>query len=164
MQDGDLHADLDAQTERINEGAQIPQVEPSLIENWWDARSQVPAEQRRHVMYGISVITGGNPDLEPNPEELVALIMRCTLLGLLIERGILDNYMSDESLKKRVFAAAASLPCDKNDLGEAFALTELCDSPPEAVETTKEKMRQAGYDPDHPNLGYKFIEWMRDSC
>lgn len=161
MQDDDLNA----ATERINTGAQIAQVEPSLIERVWDAVSRILAEKRQHTAIGLGAFALGNPELAPpNPEQRVALMARYALLDGLIERGILDDYMKDESLRKRVFAAAASLPCDKNDLGEAVAQKALRESPPEVVEKTREEMRQAGYDPDHPKVGDKFIQWMRDRC
>jgi len=72
--------------------------------------------------------------------------------------------MEDESLRKRVFAAAATVPCNKNDLGEALALRMLRDSPPDIVEKAKEETRQAGCNADHPKVGNKLIEWMRDNC
>jgi uncharacterized repeat protein (TIGR03803 family) len=61
------------------------------------------------------------------------------LLDALVERGSLIDYMENESLRKQVFAAAATIPCDKNDLGEALDL-------------------------DQPKVGQKFIEWMSSHC
>jgi hypothetical protein len=36
--------------------------------------------------------------------------------------------MDDAKLREKVFAAAARLPCDKNDLGEAMTLKRLRES------------------------------------
>jgi len=155
--------DFSAAIERFNAGAQIAQVEASLIEHWWDAMRRIRAEKRHQVAIGLESFGGGNPDLVPRiPEQLTALMARCALLDALVEGGILDDYMENESLRKKVCRAAASLPYDKNDLGEALAQKALRESPPDVVEKTKEEMRQAGYDPDHPKVGDKFIEWMRD--
>jgi len=160
MQDDDWNA----ATERINAGVQIAQVEPSLIEHMWDVLTRISAERRQHVSIGFDALAFGNPKFARNPEQQVALMARYALLDALIERGILDDCMEDESLRKRVFAAAASLPCDKNDLGEALAQKVLHESPPGVVEKTKREMRQAGCDPNHPKVGDKFIQWMRDGC
>lgn len=92
------------------------------------------------------------------------MMMRYAMLDALVDRGILDEYMKDESLRKKVFAAAALFPCDKNDLGEALAQRLARDSPPDVAQKTSEEFRQAGYDPDHPKVGGKFIDWMRDNC
>ena len=91
------------------------------------------------------------------------MVMRYALLDALVERGILDEFMKDESLRKKVFAAAALVPCDKNDLGEALAQQLALNSPPDVAQKTREDLRRAGYDPDHPKVGGKFIDWMRDN-
>jgi hypothetical protein len=63
-----------------------------------------------------------------------------------------------------VFAAAATIPCDKNDLGEALAQRMLRNSSPDVVERTKDEALQAGWDLDRPKVGETFIEWMRSHC
>jgi hypothetical protein len=156
--------DLRAATEQINASAQIAQVEPSQIEHVWEIVSRISAEIPQDSGIGLAVARG-DPDLAPrNPEQHVALAARYALLNALVEQGIFNDYMEDESLRKRVFAAAATVPCYKNDLGEALAQRMLRDSPPDVVEKAKEEMRQAGCEPDHPKVGYKLIEWMRDNC
>ena len=72
--------------------------------------------------------------------------------------------MNDESQRKRVFAAAASFPCNKNDLGEAMMHKMLRDSPPDVVQSAYEEYRQAGYDPEHPKVAERFKRWMHDNC
>jgi hypothetical protein len=92
------------------------------------------------------------------------MMMRYALLDALVERGILDEYMKNESLRKKVFATAALFPCDKNDLGEALAQRLARDSSPDVAQKTWEELRQAGYDPVYPKVSGKFIDWMRDNC
>jgi len=163
MQGDDLHA----ATERITAGAQIAQVEPSQIGHVWEAISHIPIEARQNTAaIGLDVDAAfGNPDLAPrNPEQQVALMARYWLLDAIVERGILDAYMSDDSLRKRVFAAAATIPCDQNDLVEVLAQRSLRKSAPEVAQKVEQEMRQAGCDPDHPKVCDKFMEWMRDNC
>ena len=161
MQGDDLHA----ATERFDAGEQILQVEPSQIAHVWEAMSRIPIEARQKTAAIGLDVAFGDPDLaRRNPEQQVALMVRYALLDALIERGNLNPYMSDESLRKRVFAAAATIPCNKNDLGEVLVQRLLRKSPPEVAQKVEQEMRQAGCDPDHPRVYDKFMEWMRDNC
>ena len=106
-------------------------------------------------------VAGNDPNLSSlRSDDRIAFVVRYALLDSLIKAGILDRYMEDAKLRQKVFAAAATLPCDLNDFGEAMMLKRLRESPPGVVEKMTEEMRQAGYDPDHPKLGEKFIAWM----
>jgi hypothetical protein len=154
--------DLSAVTERINAGAEIASVEPSLIEHVWNRLGPILKEHREKSPTGLFAVAG-DPALFPeNPEQRVAMMARYTLLDALVERGMLDDYMKDESLRKKVFAAAASFPCDKFDLGEALTERLARESPPDVATKTREEFMQAGYDPDHPKVAGKLIDWMRD--
>ncbi len=168
MQGDDFGADreqLDAATKRLNSGEQIPQVEASWIEHIWGAMSRISREQKQQHAIGLTAIAGGDPDApQISPEQRIALMTRFMLLDALIERGVVDEYMIDESQRKRVFAAAASINCDKNDLGEALAHRHLRELPPDAALKSKEELRLAGCDPDHAKIDGRFIEWIRDRC
>jgi hypothetical protein len=153
---------LEAATERLNAGAQIAEIQPSLIEEMWQALSRIPRKEGQPVAVGM-VAARLEPGLAPrNPEEKLAMMVRYALLNALIELGVLDEYMKDEALRKKVFAAAALLPCGQNDLCEAVAERVLGQSPPDVRQKTKEGLTQAGYDPDHLKVADKFIEWIRD--
>jgi hypothetical protein len=159
--------DLDAAADRINAGAEVATLEPSFIEYMWRRLSSIPKEQRQSTPAGISGICGviADPDPVPqNPDQRVAMMIRYALLNALVERGILDDYMKDESLRQKVFAAAALFPCDKNDLEEAVAQGLFRDSSADVVQKSGEELRQAGYASEHPKVGGKFIEWMRHNC
>src|SRR5215469_11881840 len=133
--------DLKAAAERINSGAQIPTIEPSQIEHVWEVLSRTPLDRRLKPEVGFTAVRG-NPDFAPkNPDEQVALMTRYALLDALVERGILNDYMKDESARKHVFAAAATIPCDKNDLAEALAQRLLRDASSDVVEQTKEEAK-----------------------
>ncbi len=155
---------LSAAAERLNSGARIPTIEPSQIEHVWEVLSRIPMDRRKNTAVGLSAVRG-NPDFAPkNPDEQVALMTRYALLDALLERGILNDYMKAEPGRKHVFAAAATIPCDKNDLAEALAERMLRDASPEVVERTKEEARNAGWDIARPKIGEKFIDWIRSHC
>ena len=150
-----------AATERINSGAPIPAVEPSQIEYALEVLSSIPKDRRKNTAVGLTAVCG-NPDYPPkNPDEAVAWMARFALLDALVERGILNDYMKDEPGRKQVFAAAATIPCDKHDLAEALAERILRDASPEMLERTKEEAKNAGLDIDRPKIGEKFIDWIR---
>ena len=152
---------LEAAADRLNAGAQIAKIEPSLIEHMWKALSCIPRNEGQPTGFVAARL---EPALAPrNPEQKLAMMARYALLDALIERGILDDYMKDERLRKKVFAAAARLPCDQNDLLEAVAERVLRQSPPGITQKTKEDLAQLGYDPQHLKVADKFIAWMRDN-
>jgi hypothetical protein len=146
---------------RLNAGEPIAPVELSLIERAWNRLSQLDKDQPQRIGIHLMAVAGNDPNLSSlSPDQRIAFTFRYALVAALIKAGILDRYMEDAKLRPKVFAAAASMPCDKNDLGEAMALKRLRESPPDVVEKMTEEMKQAGYDPDHPKLGEKFISWM----
>jgi hypothetical protein len=156
---------LNAVTEQINAGAEVASVEPVLIEQMWKAMSSIPRELRQGTLTGVHAVAPVDPGSLPQvPEQRVGMMVRYAVMDALIERGILDEYMKDEAQRKKVFAAAALFPCDKNDLGEAVAQQLARIQPSEIAQKTHEELQQGGYDPEHPKVGERFIAWMRDHC
>ncbi len=154
-----------AATERLNAGNEIPRVDPSLIEGFWSVVSKIPKEQRGHTSVGLGAFALSSPDnLPPDPEQRVAIMARYGLLDALLERGFFGEYMEDDSQRKKVFAAAASFPCTKDDLGEAVAERLLRDSPKEQVEEAKRQLLEGGYDATHLKVVEKFKRWIQDNC
>ena len=155
--------DLETAIERLNDGVQIADVRPILIERMWEALSRISSDKRQPPA-GRYVGALFDPDLVPsNPEQKLAMMVRYAVLNALIERGVLDEYMKDEVSRRKVFAAAALVPCDQNDLREAVSEKVLRQSPPHVRQKTKEELTQEGYQPDHLKVADKFIEWMRDN-
>jgi len=156
-----MQNDDGAAVARLNAGEPMAPVEFSWIEHAWNALGHLAPWPRHSTGIDLGAVAGNDASLASlSPEKRIAFACRYALLEALIKAGILDHYMEDAKLRQKVFAAVASLPCDKNDLGEAMMLKRLRESPPDIVEKMTEEMRQAGYDPDHPNLGEKFIAWM----
>jgi hypothetical protein len=82
------------------------------------------------------------------------------LLAALAEREVLNNYLNGEELDERAIRAAATMHCDKIDLGEAIIPQMLATYSPEMVEKATEELRAGGYDPDKPNVDAKFLDWL----
>src|SRR5215472_8300902 len=132
--------DLNAAVDRINAGAEIATVEPSLIEYLWKAISSIPEELGQRAPAGSHLAALVERDRIPqSPDQRAALMMRYALLNGLVRQGILDDYMKDESLRQKVFAAAALFPCDKNDLSEAVAQPLGRESSADRVQKTGEE-------------------------
>jgi hypothetical protein len=156
-----MQSDDGAAVARLNAGEPIAPVEFSLIERVWNALSRFRREQPQSIGIDLGAIAGNDSSLSSlSPGQRIAFSVRYALLDALIRAGILDRFMEHAKLRQKVFAAAASLPCDINDFGEAMMLKRLRESSPDVVEKMKEEMRQAGYDPNHPKLGEKFVSWM----
>ena len=150
---------------RFNAGAEIPAVAPSVIERIWDLISPIPREQRQGMGMCFGPFAPGEPTVMPeNPDQQFAVMMRFYLLDVLIERGILDGYMGDESTRKEVFATAASFPCNKDDFSEATIVGYLRDCPPDVTQQMTKQITEAGFDLDHPRVGEKFKQRMHDNC
>lgn len=60
-------------------------------------------------------------------------------------------------MDEQAIRAAATMPCDKTDLGEAMIPQALAMAPAESAAKAKEEMRAGGYDPDKPNVDRKFL-------
>ena len=68
--------------------------------------------------------------------------------------------MQDEESREKVFVAAATIPCNKDDLAEALIQMQLSLSPAEVAAAAKEEMKKGGYDADSPRIDGKFIAWL----
>jgi hypothetical protein len=69
----------------------------------------------------------------------------------------MKDYLHEEELDERAIRAAATMPCDKIDLGEAMFPQMLATYSAETIEKVKSEMRAAGYDPDKPNVDAKLF-------
>jgi hypothetical protein len=144
---------------RVNAGDAIPEVDPSRIEYMWETMSRFPRSKDKTV--GLGAVAGSDPNAwKIDPEEQIAVVFRCKILEALIDRGVLNDFMKDEAGRNKVFAAAATLKCNRDDFGEAPAQESIREAPPEVREKMKKELRLAGCDPDHPAIVEKFIAWI----
>jgi hypothetical protein len=159
-----VHEDLRAAVERLNAGEPIAPVEAILVERVWELASSVAARQHS-IGFDFGAMAGSDARFAPlHPDRRIAITARYQLLDTLSKCGFIDSYVEDAELRKKVFAAVASLPCNKNDLGEAFWLRRLQELSPDLAQKARDEARQAGYDPDHPQLGARLNAWMHDQC
>lgn len=155
--------DFSSAAEKLNAGENVSCLSPSVMEAMWTIYSQIPPEKRENTAMGMGAFAraGIDPDSVPqDPEHMVAMLTRFSVLECLVERGILDEFMTDEVLRKKVFEAAATIPVNKGDLGEAMSHRLMRD--PETAQKIKEEFEQAGYDVEHPKVGERFKKWVRE--
>lgn len=94
---------------------------------------------------GLSVFAAyGFEAASASPEVRVPIQLRCQLLAALVERGVLKDYPHGEELDERAIRAAATMPCDKSDLGEAMFPQMLATYSAETVENPKSNHRKIG--------------------
>ena len=157
---------IHAQTKLFNDGAPIPPVSASDMKQMWDATRRMNADipPRPNVAIGLAVFAAYGVDAAFSPEEFLPIRWRHQLLESLVERGILNDYKQGEELDEKVFRAAATMPCDKNDVAETKLPLLFAQSATELVAKAKEEMLADGYDPEKPKLDGKFLDWLRNNC
>jgi hypothetical protein len=120
---------------------------------------------RPNVAIGLGVyVAYGLEAASARPEQMMSIGFRLELLSALASRGVLNEYKHGEELDEKVFRAAATIPFNKHDLGEAMLPLRLAQLPADVVAKWTEAMRAEGRDPDKPNVDGKFLDWLRDSC
>jgi hypothetical protein len=149
-------------TERLNQGEPIPSVEASRMEHCWDVVSSIPRLKREHIALGEGAFNSNDPNAEPlTVEQKFAVMVRIAILSALDDLGHLEAYMKEESGRKKVFLAIASMKCDKIDFFEACADRAIRNLPVEQQKQGSEQFRKAGYDPEHLRIVEKFEVLMR---
>jgi hypothetical protein len=157
-----------AQAEEINRGAPIPAVSAFDMKQMWNAMLHMNADfppdpNCRTTAIGVFAAYGVEAAAN-RPEEFMLVSWRHRLLSSLVEKGVLNDYKHGEELDERVFCAAATMPCDIQDIGETMLPLLFAQSPPEMVAKAREEMLAHGYNLDKPNLEGKFLNWLRDNC
>jgi len=95
-------------------------------------------------------------------EEVHALAIRLELLRSLFERNVLHDYLRGDDFAEEVFQAAASLPCDGDDIGEAMVQLAMKQRPEADYSELKREMIAHGIDPDHPRVDSRFLAWIKN--
>jgi|SRR5215472_5519421 len=155
-----------AAIERLNAGAEIPAVAPSLIECYWNAISQLPKQQGMSV--GICV--GGFPtvdhaEMPQNPEQQLALMSRYGLLDAASQARHSRRLHGRRGNTPKGVRSGGYVPiqCERF-IFEAMTGRSLFDSAVETAEKADEEFKKADYDLDHPRVGEALKQWMRDHC
>jgi hypothetical protein len=147
------------------EGGPVPAVDPSALEQVWQAMQRMEADtSSRPKTMGLGAYAGYGVDISrfgPGTVHQVAVVLRVLLLSSLFHRGVLRDYLFGDKLKEEVFRSAATIPCDKEEFGEAVTLLNLSQSPEDIAAKGMERLRAEGYDPEKPKIDSKFLAWVR---
>jgi hypothetical protein len=149
----------------FDKGTAIPTVDIAAMKQFAEVSARMLAEAppKPNVAVGFGAYAKYGLDASSySPQEFVAIWLRQNLLSALIQRGVLQEYMKDDESREKVYGAAATFPCNKEDLAEALILLQLSLSTPDVVAKAKEEFKQRGYDLDKPTIEGKFIAWMKD--
>jgi len=112
--------------------------------------------------FGLGAIALDASDLDASQDKLAALTIRLALLQSLFERNVLRDYLDGDELTDEVFQAAASIPCDKEEIGEAIVPVAMKQRPELECSELKREVIAHGYDPEQPKIDSRFLAWMRN--
>jgi hypothetical protein len=149
--------------EQLDSGGPIQPVSASDLKQLWDASRCIKADMplRPDTAIGLGVYAACGVDAAADPERMMAVHWRHTVLSDLVDRGFLDSYFHDNEPEEKVFAAAAAIPCNEEDLHQVLMKQLFSQLPPEQAAQAKEAMRSEGCDPDRPKIAAKFLDLLR---
>ena len=132
----------------------------------WVAMRRLHADMALELgtQVGLGVLAAYGVDAIFQADRCFPLFWRHLLLSFLVERGILNEYKHGEDLDERVFNAAATMPCNLEDVGETMLPQLLAQSPADVLSEAEEHMLARGYNPEKPNLDGKFLDWLQKNC
>lgn len=149
--------------ERFNrEGGMVPAANPDHIKMMWNRMRDVELVRRSGKTSGLGAIGIDASFLgESARDNLAALTLRLGLLRSLLERDVLRDYLQGDEVPDEVFAAAADIPCDKEEISEAMLQLVMKQRPDADCSELKHEMIAHGYDPNAPKIDSKFLMWLR---
>jgi hypothetical protein len=158
---------LQAMIKQFDDGAPIPPANPHDLKQFWDVSRRINTDMppRPGVAIGLGIFASyGFEAASAGAEKYMPVEWRHELMSSLIKRGVLKDYVHGEELDEKVFAAAATMPCDKTDVAETMLPFLFSKSSKEDAAKAMEEMRAGGYDPDKPNIDGKFLDWLQNNC
>ena len=149
--------------ERFNrEGGAVPATNPEHLKKMWKCSRDPRVMGSATKTSGLGAAGIDPSELGDAPREKVhALAIRLELLRSLFERSVLHDYLSGDDFADEVFQAAASLPCDRDDVVEAMAQLAMKQRPKADCSELKREMIAHGIDPDHPRVDSRFLAWIK---
>jgi hypothetical protein len=147
----------------FDKGEPVAAVDPDRFERMWKAIKELHESVGPTKAIGFGLIAGhAGLDYESMAtDEIVGLTVRSWFMSALLKRPMLSPYLENGEPSDEVFRAVASMPLSKDDIGEAMLLGHLRDQNPHVIEEFKKEAHENGYDPDHPLIDGKFLEWMK---
>jgi hypothetical protein len=155
-----------ALVQQFNEGAPFAPVSASDLKQLWEVTKRIKADfpSRPEVAIGGGIFASYGIDFVNEPERFTSATYRLEILSDLLGRGVLKDYVHGERVDENVFSAAASMPCNKNDLAQVMIPRLLAESPADVAAKATEEMLAGGFDPASPNIDQKFLDWLRTNC
>jgi len=158
---------LEAAMAGFSAGETIPAVDSAIIKKMVKAGNAMmsDAQLTSNPAIGLAAYAGYGFDASSlRPQELLAVSFRVHLLDALIRRGVLNEYLQDETLCEKLYLAAATIPLDENGLAEALLLLELTQAPAETATKVRKELMQEGCDTGTPEIDKKFVAWLKERC
>lgn len=144
-------------SKRFESGDPVKAVDVNYLRTAWERWNEFG---KKHPNTSLGAAVMGLDDGEHTAEQAHAAWIRLMLLNAMVERGVLSTYVNAGKPVPELFLAAATMPCTKEDLAEAMIQRTLLAATPEAAAQSKHEMQVGGYDPDHPMIDGKFLEWV----
>ena len=150
--------------ERFNrEGGPVPEADADHLKKVWKRVREAERMGEGTKTFGLGAcgIDASPYGVTPG-EKFHGLTIRVALLQSLSQRNVLLEYLRGEDFADEVFQAAASLPCDRDDIGEAMIQLAMKQRPEADCSEVKREMVAHGYDLDKPRIDSKFLAWIRN--
>ncbi len=151
----------------FNNGLPIPPVAVADMKQMWAGMRRMSADTplRPDTATSLGVYASyGSDAASRGVEEFMPVALRHALLDALLKRGALNDYMQADEPTEKLFLAAATIPCNGQDLWEALAKFKLSQMPTEAAAKARQDMSAEGHDPDTFEIDRKFLDWIRENC
>ena len=145
-------------SQQFEAGEPAKPVDIEYLRTAWDRWNEFG---KSHPNTSLGAAVMGLDDGNHSAEQAHAAWVRLMLLNAMMERGVLSRYVTGGKPSAELFAAAATMPCTKEDLAEAMIQRTLKAASPEAAAQSKIEMQAGGYDPEHPMIDSKFLEWVK---
>src|SRR5690242_1151611 len=115
----DLTADFIERFHR--EGGSVPEANPDLMRKMWTRTREAALRGETTKTSGLGALGIDASELGDAPRDAIAvLVVRLQLLRSLFDRNVLRDYLHGDEFADEVFEAAATFPCDKEEIGEAL--------------------------------------------
>lgn len=151
-------------SEAFNRGEPVPSVSADDMRQLWDATGRLHRDHppREDTAIGMSIFVAYGVTFADEPARFMAAQLRCQLLRDACSRGLLSAHMIDGEPDDKLFAAAAAITCNLEDLAETMLRGLLSKSSAEAASTLAE-LRAHGVDPEHPKIDNRLVRWVQEN-
>jgi len=123
------------------EGGPVPETDADHLKKMWVRTREAELMGHATKVFGLGAVGIDASEFGAAPgEKMTALVIRLDLLRSLFERNVLREYLRGEDFAAQVFQAAASLPGDRDDMGEAMIQLAMKQHPEADCSEVKREM------------------------